>query len=596
MPVPASAVVQYNPSVLAAGAQNIGVYGMVLTQNPRVPIGTAEQFFSPSGVSSFFGASSAEYAFAQQYFLGFAGAQQTPGALWFTQYPLTNVKAWLLGGSVANALAAIQAITSGALSIVIDGITRSVSALDFASSSSLAAVANTLQTALNASPPAATFTATINNGSSGSGNVLTVSVVSSGTISVGALITAGVGVTGTPAIVAQTSGTPGGVGVYTLSANYSIASESMTSTAAPVTVTYDTVSGGLWIYSGTLATQSTMAYATGTSATTLALTAATGAMISQGQAANAVTPASFMTNLTQNVTTNFTTFCNLVDPDGGSGNTLKMAFATWNGLQNNLYAYVCGDNDPTPSLSASATSCMGYLLAQSEISGTSLIWEGFGAQTAFVMGAGASINFNEPNGRITFAYKNQSGLTPTVTTQPVFNNLLANGYNFYADIATENQSWNDYYPGSVSGQYAWLDSYINQIWFGVQVQATALSLFNAVKSLPYNGAGYETLRLALVGNAGGGPGTPSYAPGPILTALAFGMFGPGQLSSTQYADIVAATGNPSIPQTIAAQGWYLQIVPATAAQRAARQPPPINFWYLDQGSIQQLQFNSVEVQ
>jgi hypothetical protein len=70
----------------------------------------------------------------------------------------------------------------------------------------------------------AVFTGTINDGTPpGAGTVLTVSAVSSGPILVGMTIT-GTGVTAGTRIVAQVSGTTGGVGVYTVSTSQEVGS------------------------------------------------------------------------------------------------------------------------------------------------------------------------------------------------------------------------------------------------------------------------------------------------------------------------------------------------------------------------------------
>jgi len=77
---------------------------------------------------------------------------------------------------------------------------------------------------IKAASHTAVFTGTINDGTPpGAGTVLTVSAVSSGPILVGMTIT-GTGVTAGTRIVAQVSGTTGGVGVYTVSTSQEVAS------------------------------------------------------------------------------------------------------------------------------------------------------------------------------------------------------------------------------------------------------------------------------------------------------------------------------------------------------------------------------------
>jgi hypothetical protein len=74
----------------------------------------------------------------------------------------------------------------------------------------------------------AAFTATISNGSGGSGTQLSVSAVSNGTVKIGQTVT-GSGVTDGTKITAFVSGSNGGIGVYTVDTAHSLTSRDMTS-------------------------------------------------------------------------------------------------------------------------------------------------------------------------------------------------------------------------------------------------------------------------------------------------------------------------------------------------------------------------------
>jgi hypothetical protein len=77
----------------------------------------------------------------------------------------------------------------------------------------------------------AVVTGTIANGSGGSGNILNVSAVTSGTLHVGDSLT-GTGVPTGEHIIQQSSGTAGGIGTYLVSENTNIASETLTDPVA----------------------------------------------------------------------------------------------------------------------------------------------------------------------------------------------------------------------------------------------------------------------------------------------------------------------------------------------------------------------------
>jgi hypothetical protein len=272
----------------------------------------------------------------------------------------------------------------------------------------------------------------------------------------------------------------------------------------------------------------------------------------------------------------------IFNPDA-SGNANKLASATWNGLQNNQFAYICWDNDITPTLSNSATGSLGYLLAQAGVSGTSPIYDPLNSGLApFVCGSVAAINFNGTNQALTLAFKNQSGLNPSVTNQLVGSNLMANGYSFYGAYATASQGFQFLYNGSVSGPFLWLDAYVEQIWLNSALQLSLMTLLTSVVSVPYDTLGYSLIRAACMG--------------PINAGLNFGMFAPGiPLSPLQIAEVNYQAGT-AIDATLASQGWYLQILPATAQARSNRTTPPITLWYVTPGAVQSISLNSVAVQ
>lgn len=641
--IPASQIVGITPSVVSGGGAGLELIALMLTNSNRVPIGQILSFPSSLSVSAFFGAASLEYQEALVYFAGFIGGNVLPGALLVAQYPVTSVGAWLRGANIsALTLTQLQAL-GGILTVTIDGTLHTSSAITLTGATSFSAAANLITTALGTTGPTqatitgsigATFTGT------GSGTNLTTTAVS-GVISAGDVIT-GTGITGTVTIVSQTSGITGGAGVYvtsaattstaaaivgtsnqlqatavisgtlaigqaitgtgiasgtfisafvtgtgntgiyTISAAMQVASEAIT--VVLPTVSYDSVSGAFLVSSGTTGAASTISFGGGSIATALGLTLAAGAVNSQG--AVAAVPSVFMASVVSQ-TTNFASFFTIFDPDNGSGNTQKLLFAAWNTTQNNSYLYIAKDTDVTPTLSSAATSSLGYILKLNATSGCSPIFQPAGAEmfhSAFLAGFIASIDFTEFNGRATAAFKGQAGLALGVTNATVAANLQANGYNYYADFATANQLFQWFMPGSVSGAYNWIDSYVNQIWLSSQLQLALMEMLNTYKSIPYNPAGYGIIRSALLD--------------PILAAINFGAIRQNVPLSAAQANFVnnsSAVSQP-IDGILSTQGWYLQILPATAQIRAGRKSPPCTLWYMDGESVQSIQLASVLMQ
>lgn len=569
--IPASAIASVTPSVISAGGSALDLNGLFLTTDARVPIGTVGSWASQADVATFFGASSQMAALATKYFLGFDNSNVKPGALLAAQYNTAAVGAWLRGATSSLTLAQLQAITPGVLTVSLNGTPVTSGTINLSAAASFSAAAELASLALAVTgPQTAALTGSIAT------TVLTVSAVASGTIAVGQEVR-GVGITAGTQIVSFGSGT-GGTGTYNVSASQSVSSEAMT-TNLP-TVSYDSVTGAFYVVSSTTGAASTIGFASGAMAAPLGLTSATGATLSQGAAV--ATPAAFMTNLT-NISQNWASFTTTFDPDV-SGNANKQLFAAWTNGTGNRYLYAAWDTDASPTTSSSATSSLGRILLTSNSSGTIPIYSPAqgAALAAFVMGIGASIDFNQTNGRATYKFRSQTGTTPDVVSQTVYNNLVANGYSSYAIFATANDEFTFLADGAVTGPFLWADSYIDQIWLNNQFQLALMVLLTNAKSIPYNQAGYGLIRAALMD--------------PINQGLNFGAFRPGvTLSQAQIAEVNNAAGK-IVDATLSTQGWYLQVKDATPQVRAARGTPPCTFWYMDGQSVQKINLASVEVQ
>jgi Protein of unknown function (DUF3383) len=585
--IPVSQVANVIPNVISAGGAGLVLNGLVLSASYRVPIGSVMSFPSQPAVASFFGASSNEATAANIYFGGYVGQTQQPGAMLFAQYNTAAVPAYLQGGNISvQPITFIQSL-SGTLSVVVDGVTRLSGVLNLSGATSFSNAAALIQTGLNAAPPVlAQYNAAI------SGTTLTIGTLTTGLVQIGQFLS-GTGILANTEIVAFLSGT-GGVGTYQVSVSQNAPNQSANSIAAPVSVTFDSVAGAFLIQSGiigvngtilgigaALGVLSSIGFATGNLATSLQLTQATGAFLSQGAAP--ATPAAFMNAVTLQ-TQNWATFMLMSDPDNGVGNAQKQLFAQWVSGQNSRYAYIAGDTDTTPKNNNVASLSLGQLVQTLGYQGVCVIWDpNFFQVSAFICGTTAAINFSTTNGRITFAEKASGfGLTPAVTDLTSANNLLANGYNYYGAYATANAQFQFFYNGAVSGKFLFLDSFVNQIWLNSQLQLAIISFMTTVNAIPYNQAGYTQIENALYST--------------IAQGLDFGAYSSGVvLSSIQQSEVNSQAGR-TIHPTLFQQGWYLQVLDPGAQVRAKRGSPIVNFWYCDGEAVQQITINSTQVQ
>lgn len=636
--IPASQIVNVNPGVISAGGTALDLSGLLLTNSTRVPIGTVASFPTAAAVASYFGGASVEAAQAAVYFAGFENSSAKPGAMLFAQYPTLaqGVPAWVRGASVASlTLAQLQALPSGTITVTVNGVLKTSGTINLSAVASFSAAATAIQTALASydavTTAAIATTTTLSVTASIATNVLTVTAVGAGTVVVGAIL-AGTGVTAGTQVLQQLSGTTGGVGTYLVSVSQSVGSTTITGSygtmtvsavasgalavgqvvsgtgvtagttitalgtgtggtgtyfvspsqtassttisAGPTVVTYDSTSGGFLFTSGTPGT-GTLGYVAGTLATSLKLTAATGATLSQG-APQGVPSTNLSAIIAQ--TQNFASFATSWEPSTAD----KILFAAWTSAQDNRYAYAMGDSDVAVTLPNPYNSA-GFAIRGYDYSGTIPIYQPTEQYLpAFVMGAIASIDFPRFNDRTNLAFRRQAGIAASVTDATIAAQLEANGYNYYGQWATANDTFTFLYPGSITGSFLWIDSYVDQIWLNNAFQLAMMTLLTQTKSIPYNAAGYALIEAACAD--------------PINAALNFGAIRPGvTLSAAQIAEVNAAAGD-DIADTIQTRGWYFQVQDASPIVRAARGSPPMTFWYTDGQSVQRLTLSSLEIQ
>jgi len=337
---------------------------------------------------------------------------------------------------------------------------------------------------------------------------------------------------------------------------------------------WDAVNSRFDLLSSTSGATSAISYVSSptTLAASLGFTQAVGAQLSQGVAAD--TPVSAMTNVVAS-TQNWVSFMTVWQPSIAD----MTEFADWLQTQNQRYLYAEWDNDPNAIIQG-ATSSFGAIVQAGRYDGVVCVYNTPGL-AALVLGTVASIDFTRRNGRITTAFKSQSGFVPTVTSGTVATNLLANGYSFYGKYATANDSFNFLYNGQMAGKWKFIDPYVNQIYLTSEFQLKLMALLTTATSIPYTESGYSLIRAAMSG--------------PIADALNSGIIRTGViLDASQRADVNSAAGK-DVADLIERQGYYMQTLDPGATVRQQRGTPVINFWYTDGGSVQKITLSAIDI-
>ncbi len=150
MAVNADLLVQIVPRVMGAGTSGLKFSGLFLTKSKLPPADRVLSFSSAEGVGAYFGTDSDEYRAAVVYFGGYTNTQYLPSTLYIAPWRSAAAAAWLRGAAYEGALADLQDITDGSLTLEIDGQEAAVTGIDLSSATSFSDVANKIQTALAA--------------------------------------------------------------------------------------------------------------------------------------------------------------------------------------------------------------------------------------------------------------------------------------------------------------------------------------------------------------------------------------------------------------------------------------------------------------
>ena len=120
----------------------------IITTNPLLPTGSLIEFTSAAAVGAYFGTSSEEYSRSVPYFSRVSKSGTRAKKISFVRWVDTDVAPMIFGSKLTSALSAFTAIEDGTLTLIIGGVTNTMTAMDFSGALSLAAVAAIIQAAI----------------------------------------------------------------------------------------------------------------------------------------------------------------------------------------------------------------------------------------------------------------------------------------------------------------------------------------------------------------------------------------------------------------------------------------------------------------
>lgn len=348
------------------------------------------------------------------------------------------------------------------------------------------------------------------------------------------------------------------------------------STQLGVSVTFASSANSFVITSSTTGEASTISYASGALAQRLKLTQTDGAVLSNGLPGdtNIVPSLDRLVEYTRNFGSVFTAFEMGVDE--------ATLFAEWINFQNNQYWGIPWTNDPRAEKVGQES--IGTIVQENNYGGSTPLYAPDARYAAAAASYMASLNFSETRGRATLEFKVQEGLPAVVTDTDIAIGLENNGYMYYGAFATATTRFLMFRNSIVSGQFKYVDTYANQIYFSAQSQQSLLEMLLMHKAIPYNELGVSFHRGAMRD--------------PIAEMINFGGIVAGvQLSGNQESVIRAEAGEQADAciASLYSNGYYLLIDKGTAQIRSNRDSMPMKLWYTDGGSVFNVDMASINV-
>ena len=341
-----------------------------------------------------------------------------------------------------------------------------------------------------------------------------------------------------------------------------------------VTVAWNATANSFLITSAQTGATSNVSVASTTPLTTgLKLTTATGATTSAGNAQQSLTAT--MNNLVD-VNQNWVGLATVNDYDDAQ----KLELAAWVNSQNNRYFYSMHDDSEDALIANSSTALVPTQITPAGYQAVFPMYGDF-RDAVTALSYAASLNVNATRGRVTYKFREFSGITPKVTSLAAAVALETNGYNYYGSYGLNKTQGAYAAPGSITGDFLWLDSFVGQVFMNADLVAAFFALFSNNQSYSYNAQGYASVQAAVIDVAN--------------KYLNFGSIQRGVTLDAAQIRLVTNVVGKDISSVLYSEGWYLYIPPQTGTSRITRELNGVVFYYVDGQMIQSIDMSSTAI-
>lgn len=362
--------------------------------------------------------------------------------------------------------------------------------------------------------------------------------------------------------------------VTSLSDAATVLNQALLDKSANATVTFSSLTNSFTLAGAEIGKEKSVSKPTGTVADAFGLSAETS-IVSAGADAMSVTAT--MNELTAKFQ-NFVTFTTLEEPSDEDALLLSQ-WVSANASAGTMYLYVIWDSTKA-NLDANNKTVIAEKIRELNATGVCVVYPK-ATSAAFVMGTAASIAWDQANCTITFAFKAQSGLGADVTDTQDSIALLAHGVNYIGNYATRNDSFVFFYNGQMFGEWSWIDTYLIACYLCNKLQVQLMVMFTSNRRIPYTQEGYAIIR--------------ANCRDVIESAINNGVINKGVTLSNAQKSVLTSELGGDFSDEIYNNGYYLQVLDATAQARQQRVSPPCNLVYTYGGAVQKLTLPAIAV-
>jgi hypothetical protein len=377
-------------------------------------------------------------------------------------------------------------------------------------------------------------------------------------------------------IILDVDGTPvtsAAIDLSTATSFSSAATLIQTAIGAQVAVNWLPVQQCFVITSKILGAESAVGLATDTAADGLKLTADTGAATSAGAEQSDIP---VLMNQIINTSQDWVLFTTTFTADEPT----HIAFGQWVSQTGYRFGYVMHD-DSQAAITPSSEDCIAFRVTVTENCGNVFPVYGDYRHGMTALAYMASLDFNRLNGRVSYKYRDFTGVAPNVSDGNTADALKSNGYSFFGVYGSNRVVKNYTADGAISGKFLWLDSFVSQVWINANLLGGFAELFTQNDSYPFSAAGYAAIQTSVIDVAG--------------RAKNFGAIRAGVTLSNAQIKVVNDAVGRDISSTLFSDGWFMYIPNQGDDSRTERHLDGAIFYYVDGQLIQSIAMSSTDI-